>query len=140
MRPVCVFGSFVVDLTSFSRGLPVPGQTLAGSRFKMGAGGKGSNQAVAAHRAGADVRLITRVGSDVFSRVALDFYRDEGMDASRVVVDPASETGVALILVDEDSAENEIVVIPGACGRFTMEEVAACETSYTGRYLRKMLK
>lgn len=122
-KPVLVFGSFVVDLTSRSQGLPVPGQTLLGSSFRMGAGGKGSNQAVAAHRAGADVTLITKIGRDVFGQVALDFYRAEGMDASQVLIDEDIETGVALILVDECSAQNEIVVVPGACAHITPEDV-----------------
>jgi ribokinase len=89
----------------------------------MGAGGKGSNQAVAAHRAGADVTLITKIGRDVFGQVALDFYEREGMDARYILRDDARETGVALIMVDEASAQNEIVVVSGACGNITPEDV-----------------
>jgi ribokinase len=122
-KKVVVFGSFVVDLTSFSSGLPLPGQTILGRSFKMGAGGKGSNQAVAAHRAGADVTLITKIGRDVFGQVALDFYEREGMDARYILRDDAKETGVALIMVDEASAQNEIVVVSGACGNITPEDV-----------------
>ncbi len=125
-KPVVVFGSFVVDLTSRSLGLPVPGQTILGNSFKMGAGGKGSNQAVAAHRAGADVTLVTKIGRDVFGDVALNFYRGEGMDTRRVLIDEARETGIALIMVDEQSAQNEIVVVPGACGNITPEDVEKC--------------
>ena len=125
-KPVVVFGSFVVDLTSRSRGLPVPGQTILGSSFKMGAGGKGSNQAVAAHRAGADVTLVTKIGRDVFGDVALNFYRGEGMDTRFVLVDETRETGIALIMVDEASAQNEIVVVPGACGNIAPEDVEKC--------------
>ena len=125
-KPIVVFGSFVVDLTSRSAGLPVPGQTILGSSFKMGPGGKGSNQAVAAHRAGADVTLVTKVGKDVFGKVALDFYKSEGMNTDYILEDDARETGVALILVDENSAQNEIVVVPAACSNITMEEVEKC--------------
>ncbi len=125
-KPVVVFGSFVVDLTSRSQGLPVPGQTILGSSFKMGAGGKGSNQAVAAHRAGADVTLVTKIGRDVFGDVALNFYRGEDMDTRHVLIDEARETGIALIMVDEQSAQNEIVVVPGACGNITPEDVEKC--------------
>ena len=125
-KPVVVFGSFVVDLTSRSRGVPVPGQTILGSSFKMGAGGKGSNQAVAAHRAGADVTLVTKIGRDVFGDVALNFYRGEGMDTRFVLVDETRETGIALIMVDEASAQNEIVVVPGACGNIAPEDVEKC--------------
>ncbi|HBP37988.1 MAG TPA: ribokinase [Clostridiales bacterium] len=121
---VVVFGSFVVDLTSRSRGLPVPGQTLLGSSFKLGPGGKGSNQAVAAHRAGADVIFITKIGKDVFGRVILDFYRQEKMNTDYIIEDEAQTTGAALIMVDEISGQNMITVTSGACGRITPADVA----------------
>lgn len=127
-KPIVVFGSFVVDLTSRSAGLPVPGQTILGSSFKMGPGGKGSNQAVAAHRAGANVTLVTKVGKDVFGKVALDFYKSEGMNTDYILEDDVRETGVALILVDENSAQNEIVVVPAACSNITMDEVEKCRS------------
>lgn len=120
---IVVFGSFVVDLTSRSHGLPLPGQTLLGRSFKMGAGGKGSNQAVAAHRAGADVTLVTKIGRDVFGQLAMDFYKNEGMNTRYILKDEKRETGVALIMVDEVSAQNEIVVVSGACGNFTLRDV-----------------
>ncbi len=125
-KRVVVFGSFVVDLTSRAKGLPVPGQTILGSSFKMGAGGKGSNQAVAAHRAGADVTLVTKIGRDVFGKVAMDFYRGEGMNTDYILEDEEKETGAALILVDETTAQNEIVVVSGACGNITPEDVKRC--------------
>lgn len=131
-KPIVVFGSFVVDLTSRSEGLPVPGQTIRGSSFKLGPGGKGSNQAVAAHRAGANVTLVTKVGKDVFGKVALDFYRGEGMNTDYILEDGEKETGVALILVDEKSAQNEIVVVPAACASFTMDEVEKCRSLVEG--------
>ena len=124
---VVVFGSFVVDLTSRSRGLPVPGQTLLGSSFKLGPGGKGSNQAVAAHRAGADVIFITKIGKDVFGQVILDFYRQEKMNTDYIIEDEGQATGAALIMVDEVSGQNMITVTSGACGRITPADVArAC--------------
>ena len=127
-KPIVVFGSFVVDLTSRSAGLPVPGQTILGSSFKMGPGGKGSNQAVAAHRAGANVTLVTKVGKDVFGKVATDFYKSEGMNVDYILEDDVRETGVALILVDENSAQNEIVVVPAACSNISMDEVEKCRS------------
>lgn len=131
-KPIVVFGSFVVDLTSRSQGLPVPGQTILGSSFRMGPGGKGSNQAVAAHRAGANVTLVTKVGKDVFGKVALDFYQGEGMNTDYILQDPQRETGVALIMVDEVSAQNEIVVVSGACGNITDEDVERCRPLIEG--------
>lgn len=131
-KPIVVFGSFVVDLTSRSQGLPVPGQTILGSSFKLGPGGKGSNQAVAAHRAGADITLVTKVGKDVFGKVATDFYKGEGMNVDYILEDDARETGVALILVDEKSAQNEIVVVPAACANISMDEVEKCRSLIEG--------
>ena len=61
-KKIVVFGSFVVDLAGKTEVLPLPGQTVMGHDFRMGPGGKGSNQAVAAHRAGADVTLVTKLG------------------------------------------------------------------------------
>ena len=125
-RKVVLFGSYVTDLTGRSGRPPVPGETVKGSAFLMGPGGKGSNQAVAAHRAGADVTLVTKVGSDVFGTMAVDFYKKEGMDTSYVFVDEKKETGCALILVDETTAQNEIVVLSGACDNITPEDVESC--------------
>jgi ribokinase len=120
---VVVLGSFVVDLMGRSHHLPAPGETVMGSFFRIGPGGKGSNQAVAAHRAGADVHLITKLGKDVFRSVALDFYTDEGMDCSYIFEDEQEMTGAALILVDENTSENSILVHSGACGAITAAEV-----------------
>ena len=124
---IVVFGSYVVDLTSWAQHLPVPGETVKGSSFKMGPGGKGSNQAVAANRAGADITLVTKVGNDVFGQTALDFYKMENMDTQYVFVDEKKETGTALIMVDENSAQNEILVVSGACDNITDQEIRKTE-------------
>ena len=124
---IVVFGSYVVDLTSWAHHLPVPGETVKGSSFKMGPGGKGSNQAVAANRAGADITLVTKVGNDVFGQTALSFYKMENMDTQYVFVDEKKETGTALIMVDENSAQNEILVVSGACDNITDQEISKTE-------------
>lgn len=79
MKKVAVFGSFVVDLMARSPHLPVPGETVKGSMFKMGPGGKGFNQCVAAHKAGADVVMMTKVGTDTFANVMLDTMTELNM-------------------------------------------------------------
>ena len=79
MSKVVVFGSFVVDLMARSPHLPVPGETVKGSVFKMGPGGKGFNQCVAAHKAGSDVVMITKLGKDSFADVALNTMDEVGM-------------------------------------------------------------
>jgi len=120
---IVVFGSFVVDLASRADHLPRPAETVIGSSFALGPGGKGSNQGVAAHRAGADVCMITKVGDDVFGKVALDFYKSEGMNTDLIFVDKEKETGTALIMVDENTAQNQILVVSGACGNINDEDI-----------------
>ncbi len=127
MKKVAVFGSFVVDLMARSPHLPAPGETVKGSMFKMGPGGKGFNQCVAAHKAGADVVMMTKVGKDSFAKVMLDTMTDLGMPKEHVFISDDKETGIALILVDENTSQNEIIIVPGACNTITAEEVASVE-------------
>lgn len=122
-KKVTVFGSFVVDLMGRTPHLPVPGETVKGSIFKMGAGGKGFNQGVAAHKAGADVMMVTKLGTDTFANVALDAMNELKMNSERVFRTDTTETGCALIMVDENSSQNEIVVILGACNTISDAEV-----------------
>ena len=74
-------GSFVADLTFRAGRLPAWGETVLGDSFAIGPGGKGSNQAVAAARLGADVTFITKFGRDTFGDLARRLYADEGIDA-----------------------------------------------------------
>ncbi len=122
-KKVTVFGSFVVDLMGRTPHLPVPGETVKGSMFKMGPGGKGFNQGVAAHKAGADVTMVTKLGKDTFAEVALQAMKELSMDSGRVFFTKETETGAALIMVDESTSQNEIVVVLGACNTITNEEV-----------------
>lgn len=127
-KRVVVFGSYVTDLTGRSSKFPEPGETVLGSSFKPGPGGKGSNQAVAAHRSGADMTLITKLGKDAFGQMAQDFYRSEGMDTSHLLLDDDHETGAALIMVNEESGQNMIMVMIGACGSITEADVEKSRT------------
>lgn len=117
-KKVIVFGSYITDLTAWTQHFPEIGETVQGRLFKSGPGGKGSNQAVAAHRAGAQVTMVTKVGKDAFGDSARDFYQAEGMDVSGIFIDEQTPTGVALITVEEPTARNRIVVVPGACYDF----------------------
>lgn len=121
-KSILVFGSYVTDLSARSEGFPRPGETIRGNSFRMGPGGKGSNQAVAALRAGANVTFVTKLGDDVLGRQALEFYTTEGIDVSHVLIDPDSPTGAALIMVDERTGQNQIVVAGGACTTITEAE------------------
>ena len=122
MKPIAILGIFVADTAYFAHRQPKMGETLKGSAFALGPGGKGSNQAVAAARLGSNVLFISRIGDDEFGRMALDMWRNEGIEAS-VVVDPESFTGAAYIYVDESTKENAIIVVPGAAGEITPEDI-----------------
>jgi len=110
---IVVVGSFNADLTSYMARMPRPGETVHGRKFVTGPGGKGSNQAVAAARLGAEVTFVGRVGQDVFAPYALNMWAEEGIHTEFVVQDPEHATGVAPIFVD-DRGENSIVVVLGA--------------------------
>jgi ribokinase len=103
--------------------LPAPGETVIGGTFLMNPGGKGANQAVAAARLKASVRLVAKVGNDLFGEQAVEGFQKEGIDTTAVVTD-AGPSGVALITVD-DKGENCIVVAPGANGNLRPHEVDA---------------
>ena len=114
--PIVVVGSYVQDLTFFTGQFPAPGETVIGN-FKTGPGGKGSNQAIAARRAGGDVAFVGAVGEDAFASVAKEFHQAEGVDA-RWLEDKTSTTGAAAIIVNKEG-QNEIVVALGACDKMT---------------------
>jgi len=108
-----VVGSVNADLTVVADTLPGPGETVTGGRFSRGQGGKGANQAVAARRAGAEVRLVGAVGDDDHGRSARAALEAEGVDTRDLAVVAGTPTGVALIAVDAGGA-NQIAVASGA--------------------------
>lgn len=122
MKPIAILGIFVADTAYHASRQPNMGETLKGSKFALGPGGKGSNQAVAAARLGSQVAFISKLGDDQFGHMALDMWRREGIEA-KVEVDPGSSTGAAYIFVDEASGDNAIIVVPGAAGEITPEDV-----------------
>lgn len=109
---IIVVGSINLDLIATVDRLPGPGETVPGSGFSTAPGGKGANQALAAARAGAQVRMVGAVGKDNFAADALDCLKNAMIDLSGVGETHAS-TGTALILVGADG-ENMIAVVPGA--------------------------
>jgi ribokinase len=123
---ITVVGSFVVDLTARTPHMPVPGETVLGKSFKLGPGGKGGNQATAAARAGSNVNLITKLGEDEFGLIAIQSFKNDGINLDYTPVSKTESTGSALIVVD-DNGENMIVVTLGACGTITRDEVFAAE-------------
>jgi ribokinase len=124
---VTIMGSYVADLAFRIDRLPTWGETRMGESFQLGPGGKGSNQAVAAARAGANVTFISKLGPDPFGEIARTLYRAEGIDTQYVVSSP-NPTGAAAILIDASRGENAIIVVPGACFELTPAEVDQATT------------
>lgn len=122
-KKVAVFGSFVVDLMARASHLPKPGETVKGSIFKMGAGGKGFNQGVAAHKSGADIAMITKVGRDAFADVALHVMDELNFSKEYILYNEDVGTGSAIIMVDEQTSQNKIIIVPGACSTITASDV-----------------
>ncbi len=119
---IVVVGSFNADLTSYMHRMPKPGETVHGREFMIGPGGKGSNQAVAAARLGAEVTFIGRIGTDIFAPYARELWKRDGINVEYVAEDPDYSTGVATIFVDE-SGENSIVVTLGANLNISKEDI-----------------
>lgn len=122
MSRIVVIGSSNIDLTVHTPRLPSRGETLIGTDMKMSFGGKGANQAVAAFRLGGDVKFITKVGNDSYGDMMRSNLLREGMEADGVITDSDDSSGVAWICVDENG-DNSIIVMPGANGSLTIEEL-----------------
>lgn len=120
---VAILGVFVADLAFRAARLPAIGETIIGSGFAVGPGGKGSNQAVAAARAGASVSFISRIGRDTFAELALKTWAAEGIVPQVTQVE--TPTGAAFIYVHETRGENAIIITPGAAGGICVADVDA---------------
>lgn len=120
-KKIVVVGSSNTDMTVKTVTLPKPGETLLGGEFKMGPGGKGANQAVAAARLGGDVSFVCKVGHDMFGDNAIKGYEKDGIDTS-YVLRSGKPSGVALIMVD-DKGENCISVASGANADFIEADI-----------------
>jgi len=119
---IVVVGSSNIDMVVKAERIPGPGETVLGGDFVMVPGGKGANQAVCAAKLGAEVKLVARIGDDVFGETSLANFRAVGVDTEFVTEDPDHPSGVALIAVDA-KGENAIVVAPGANLALTPDDV-----------------
>lgn len=125
---VVVFGSINMDLVAGVDRVSRPGETVAGHSFSTFPGGKGGNQALAAHQAaGGEVEVILfgKVGNDRLGEELLDFYRRQGLSTDHIARSAEASTGTALIQVEEESGQNSIVVVAGANGDVTPDEMTA---------------
>ena len=120
-----------MDLVATAARMPSAGETVYGDAFRTTPGGKGANQAVAAARLGADVRMVGRVGYDAFGPILLENLRSEGIDESGVALDTANSTGIAMILIEE-TGENRIVAVYGANMACGAEQVEAAKRVLDG--------
>ena len=128
---VLVIGSITADVTTFSRRLPAPGETILGDDFTLVLGGKGANQAVASALAGADTQMVGCVGTDLFQKLTRGTLSELGVDVSAVrIVD--GPTGVAHIRVDA-TGENDIVMVPLANSHLGIDDVDAGIRAAKGR-------
>jgi len=124
---ISVLGIFVADLVFFGEKIPVEGETILGKNFVVGPGGKGSNQAVAAAKAGVKTFFISKIGDDQFGSMAKEIYKNSGVDYTNVIISKDHSTGAAGILVNEITGTNAINVFPGAAGAITTEDIDKAE-------------
>ena len=122
MTRVTVIGSVNIDLSARVKRLPEPGETVTGATLNRFPGGKGANQALAARRLGAEVRLLACVGDDASADEALALLREGGVDLDSILVDAETPTGTALISVAQNG-DNHIVVAPGANRKLTPDRM-----------------
>lgn len=123
-RPIVILGVFVADTAYRAARQPRVGETLFGTSFKLGPGGKGSNQAVAAGKLGGDVTFLTRLGRDPFAEMAVATWKAVGVKPA-VIETPESYTGAAYIFVEEATGDNAIIVSPGAASLISAADVDA---------------
>ncbi len=122
---ISVLGLFNADLKFLVKQFPKPGETLHSLSFEVQPGGKGFNQAVAAIRASGkeQVSMLTQLGEDSFAELAREVMERENIDASNILSTDTMPTGTALVMVKEDTAQNMIVIAPGAASLLGTKEV-----------------
>lgn len=129
---ICNVGACFTDLIAYTPRLPGPGETLVGTKFSTGFGGKGANQAVQAARLGAKVMMVSKLGDDTFGNDTLKNFREQGVDATWVTQEAGVSSGVAPITVNEVTGQNCIIIIPGALDHLTAADVEAARDGIRG--------
>ncbi|MDA8584759.1 ribokinase [Rhodobacteraceae bacterium] len=124
MGKVVILGVFVADTAYRADRMPKMGETILGNSFALGPGGKGSNQAVASARMGAETHMITRLGQDDFAKLAMQTWADAGV-IPHVEQSPESYTGAAYIFIEESSGNNAIIIAPGAAALISRNDIDA---------------
>lgn len=124
MGRVVILGVFVADTAYRADRMPVMGETVMGNAFALGPGGKGSNQAVACARMGAQTHMISLLGQDDFAKMALDTWAGAGV-IPHVRHIPDSYTGAAYIFIEQSTGNNAIIVAPGAAALISVADIEA---------------
>jgi len=124
MGRVAILGVFAADCAFRAERPPRMGETILGTSFALGPGGKGSNQAVAAARAGADTHFISKLGADAFAEIARSVWAHAGV-TPHVSVDTASYTGAAYIFIEDATGDNAIIICPGVAGTISAADLEA---------------
>ena len=126
-KNIVILGVFVADTAYRASRQPEMGETIIGNEFSLGPGGKGSNQAVAAAKAGVKTHFISKIGDDQFGQMAKKIYDEAKVDYSNVIISNEHSTGAAAIMVNEQSGANAINVFPGAAGAITNSDIDNAE-------------
>ncbi|NND19998.1 MAG: ribokinase [Silicimonas sp.] len=124
MGHIAILGVFVADTAYRADRPPRMGETIMGKSFALGPGGKGSNQAVAAARAGGDVHFVSKLGRDAFADLAFSIWKDAGVKAA-VSQHDDSYTGAAYIFIEASTGNNAIIICPGVAGTISEADVEA---------------
>ncbi|XP_014270704.1 ribokinase isoform X2 [Halyomorpha halys] len=123
---IVVFGSCMVDLTCYCPRLPLPGETIHGTDFRLGNGGKGANQCVAATKLGGSTALIARLGNDSFGQKYKAHLTSMGINTQHVTLTDDITCGMAQITVSENG-ENAIVIVAGANKKLSLDDAKRAE-------------
>ncbi len=123
MSEISVLGIFVADISFSGHKIPSVGETILGTKYNIGPGGKGCNQAIAIARLGGKVNFFSKIGKDDYGRLALETLKKNNIDTKNIIQNKNLQTGVAGILVDESSGKNAINVITGAPSTITLKDL-----------------
>ena len=140
MGRITIIGSSNMDLTVRTPHIPAKGETIFGGDVMMSFGGKGANQAVAVARLGGEATFISKVGTDANGKMMVEHFAEEGLCTDTVIQDPTVQSGSAWICVGDDG-DNSIIVMPGANGAMTIEDLKPFEDAITSsEYLLMQLE
>ena len=123
MSDISILGIFVADISFSGPKIPTIGETILGNKYNVGPGGKGCNQAVAIARLGGKVNFISKIGKDAYGKLALNTLKKNNINTDYVIQNQNLQTGVAGILVDQNSGKNAINVIVGAPSTLKISEI-----------------